>query len=595
MDNIIVALNAHELSNATARDTSLGNPLRKEESRNITEAPEGFMKIDEIPYMSDTAPALPIGTVFPICNLIDEIADPKNISDSFDYVIDHLENADQRKKMRPKKAEYCKKLEEELRSGTFRITMADIRELTVKDGPKTRVCQCPRVYYRVGCHAVMVPVERYIHPTFIKNTAASIKGRGMHWLHQIIEEDLLADQDNMLYFYQSDILGYYDHVNQCKMQGIVRQYIADPVALPMIDNFITLMPAGLSKGLRSSQCLANLYLSEIDHKMCSKVSFHIVEVEDADKNVHEGIAVKGEGKIKIKGKEIRFHYYRYCDDIVIIARTKKELWELRNYLKSLLAELGLTIKPSEAVRPLKVSINYLGYNTYVDDSKPERVVYSRIRKRTKQKFARRLKDVKSRKRRQVLIGSFFGMAAHADCRHLLKKLLTPTEFRKLKHKRKMKDFSSFKVSPMTLDGKKNFKGKKISARELDRRGVIIVDFENLTPKRENEAYMRRCQDASAKNVDLSLVEPPKQKYLIQLICDGNLYKMWTGDKEIWHILDEIDAQKGLPFFVGIQIDYSTQYPKLNFVDPATLNIIRPTEEQIQTLFQKFNLNLNPSD
>ena len=29
----------------SARDLSLGNPLRKEESRNITEAPEGLMNI----------------------------------------------------------------------------------------------------------------------------------------------------------------------------------------------------------------------------------------------------------------------------------------------------------------------------------------------------------------------------------------------------------------------------------------------------------------------------------------------------------------------------------------------------------------------
>lgn len=553
------------------------------------------MKIEEIPYMKADPQTKPATTAFPIRNLIKEIADPDNISESFDYVISHLESADQRKHMWPKKAEYCKKLYEELKNGQFRITREDIREITVEDGPKIRICQCPYVYHRVGCHAVMVPVERYIHPTFIKNTAASIKGRGMHWLHQIIEDDLLADQDNMQNFYQCDILGYYNHINQIKMMNKVRWYIDDPVALPMIDNFITLMPEGLSKGLRSSQCLANLYLSDVDHKMCQKVSYHEIEIEDADKNVYKDIAVKGEGNIKIKGKEIRFHYYRYCDDIVIIARTKKELWALRNYLKSLLAELDLTIKPSEAVRPLKVSINYLGYNTCVDDSKRERVVYSRIRKRTKQKFARRIKDVKSRKRRQVLIGSFFGMAAHADCRHLLKKLITPNEFRKLKHKRKMKDFGSFKVSPMTLDGKKNFKGKKISARELDRRGVIIVDFEKLTPKRETEEYMRRCQDASAKNVDLSLVEQPKQKYLVQLICDGNLYKIWTGDKEIWHILDEIEAQKGRPFFVGIQIDYSTQYPKLNFVNPATLNITRPTDEQIQALFHQYNLNLNPYD
>lgn len=105
----------------------------------------------------------------------------------------------------------------------------------------------------------------------------------------------------------------------------------------------------------------------------------------------------------------------------------------------------------------------------------------------------------------------------------------------------------------------------------------------------------RCQDASAKNVDLSLVPKPRLKYLLQLICNGELCKMWTGDKEIWHIVDEIDAQKGLPFFVGISIDYSAQYPKMNFVPPSTLNLASPSDEEVKRLFAQYNLNLNPYD
>ena len=88
----------------SARNASLGNPLRKEESRNITEAPEGFMKENDIPYMTDVADSILAKTTFPIRNIIDEIADAVNISESFDYVIDHLECAEQRENMRPKKA-----------------------------------------------------------------------------------------------------------------------------------------------------------------------------------------------------------------------------------------------------------------------------------------------------------------------------------------------------------------------------------------------------------------------------------------------------------------------------------------------------------
>lgn len=518
----------------------------------------------------------------PICNILQEIADKNNISESFDYVVSHLESKDQRENIKPKKAAYCKMLHKLLSTGEFRITENDFRELRVIDGPKERIVQCPRVFHRIGCHAVMVPVERHTYPTLIKNTAASIKGRGMHWLHDIIEEDLLADPDGMKYYYQSDIYHYYDSISQQTMKDQVREYITDENVLPMLDNFISLLSEGLSKGLRSSQCFANLHLNKIDHRMCDVVDFH--EVKDG------GTVIIGIGKVIIDGMEIRFHYYRYCDDIVIIDSSKKDLWKLRNYLIELLKELNLTIKSTEAIRPITEGLDYLGYVTFVDDTKHDRVVYSRIRKRTKVKFAKRIKRVKSRKRRQSLIGSFFGMAAHADCRNLLKKLITQNEYKKLKHKRKMKDFSEFKITPTTLNGKKNFKGQKVSMQELDRKGIIVVDFErDVIPRRESDDYTRRLQSASAQGIDPELVAKPKKKYIISLICENQLRKLWTGDKEIWQILDQIEEADGMPFFVGIEVDYSGNNKKFNFVPASKLGLKAPTDAELETLLIKYNL------
>lgn len=263
---------------------------------------------------------------------------------------------------------------------------------------------------------------------------------------------------------------------------------------------------------------------------------------------------------------------------------------LRDYLKSLLEELELTIKPSEAVRPLTVGIDYLGYNTFVDDNRQDRVVYSRIRKRTKQKFARRIKEVKSRKRRQSLIGSFFGMAAHADCRHLLKKLITPNEYKKLKHKRKVKDFGELKIASTTLDGKKNFRGSKINPRELDKQPFILVDFEReVVPRREKDEYQRRLQDADLKGLSQELVEKPKSKYLCQIIYCGTLRKMWTGDRELWGILDQIEKAHELPCFMSLEMDYSMQYPKANFTSATKFGHTPPTIEELDYLLKQFNL------
>lgn len=523
--------------------------------------------------------------IAPVENMIDEICTEENISESFDYVVTHLECIQQKEHIKPKKEYYCKSLKEQLSTGIFRITEKDFRTMVVTDGPKARTVQAPSVYHRVGCHAIMVVFEKYSHQTLIKNTAASIKGRGMHWLHNVVEEDLLADPDGMKYYYQCDIFHFYDTISQEIMKAQVREYTTDPVVLPMIDNFVTLLPEGLSKGLRSSQSLANLHLNDVDHAMCAEVGYHTTDAGTE-------MLIYGASALTIDGKEVRFHYYRYCDDIVMIAATKKELWRLRNILVEQLAKLGLKIKPNEAVRPLRDGLDYLGYVTYVDDSKPQRAVYSRIRKRTKQKFARRIKRVKSRKRRQALIGSFFGMAAHADCRNLLKSLITPIEFNKLKHKRKMKDFRDFNIKPTTFNGKKSFKGTNISGSELDRRCIVVVDYEtDLTPTWESEAYNQRLQDASLKGIDPNLVQKPKSKTLISIIHEGKMRKLWTGDNEIKQILQQV-PENDFPFFVAVEIDYSGRYKKMNLVPVEKFNLTPPSEEEVKRILALYNIKLN---
>ncbi len=552
-------------------------------------------RTEEIPYMTaEVYSPLYGGKRFPIPDMMGEIADMRNIEDSFDYVVSHLECADQREHIRPHKAAYCKRLKKLLSSGQFRVTEKDIRTLEVTDGPKARIVQCPTVFHRVGCHAVMVPFERHTYPTLITNTAASIKGRGMHWLHQIIEEDLVADPEGMKMYYQSDIYHYYDCISQEIMMRQVREYTIDPLVLPIVDNFITLLKQGLSKGLRASQCLANLHLNGVDHKMCKVVKYHLID--DPTIEGGKGVAVSGEGELKINGKRIRYHYYRYCDDIVMFASTAKELWILRNYLAGLLAELGLTIKPSEAVRPITEGLDYLGFDTFKPTLTKTKncgevlLPYSRIRKRTKKKFARKMSEVKSKKRRQVLIGSFFGMAAHADCRHLLKTLLTTAEYKKLKHKRKMKEFGDIKLKPTKLNGKKNFKGAKIYPRELDRQAFIIVDFErDLPPKWAQEEYQRKLQEAATSGMNPDLVPKPTTKYLLQIVYENKARKLWTGDRELWDILEQYEEADGLPVYVVGEVDFSERFPKLSFVSPKKYGLTSPSDAELDRLLTQLNL------
>lgn len=431
---------------------------------------------------------------FPLNDLIPEIISENNMYDSFDYVIDHLEYKQQREKYRPHRQSIVEKLTMDIGSGTFRILPEDVRDIHVKDGPKERDCQAPKVYKRIGIHAIMVIVEKYTYTTLIKNTAASVKGKGMHWLHHIIEEDLQNAPELMAFYYQNDIEHFYDNIDQDKMKEVIRNYISDPVLLPMLDCFITLLPKGLSKGLRSSQCFANLFLSPVDHVMLEHVNKYTLKT--------------------VEGEETRYLYDRYCDDTVFWSDNKKDLWKLRDIYVSEIEKLGLRVKKSEAVRPIEEGLDHLGYVHFAE--------YSLIRKRTKQKAARHLAKVKSRKRRQEIIGSFKGMACHADCKHLYFILTN-------KH---MKKFSEMGVAYTPEDGKKRFPGKAVRLSAIVNKEIEVHDYE---------------KDVTTKNGD--------GRYIVSFrdVKSGEWAKFFTASEEMKQILDKVsDIEDGFPFSTVIE-------------------------------------------
>lgn len=429
---------------------------------------------------------------FPIDGLVAEIVSPDNMSEAFDYVVSHLDTKEQRDKYWPQKERIVATLAEKIRTGVFRIDQ--FRQMVVTDGPKDRVVQAPSVRARVGCHAIMVIVEKYTFPTLITNTAASVKGKGMHWLFHRIEDDYEAHPEMMQYFYKSDIMHFYDSIDQGLMKEEVRRYICDPVLLPMLDNFIELLPVGLSKGLRSSQCFANLFMSPVDHYMNAVVQTYQTE---------EG--------------ETRYLYERYMDDSVVWGAEKPDLWLLRDLYHQLVGRLGLTVKPDEAVRPIGVGLDYLGFIFYG--------THSRLRKRTKQKAARHLAKVKSRKRRQEIIGSFKGMACHADCKHLY---LTLTH-------RHMKKFSEMGVAYTPEGGKKRFPGKVLSLGAVVNRVIEVYDYET---------------DVDTKH--------GADRYIVSFKIKGEdgWYKFFTASEELKYILDRIgEQQDGFPFETTITQEY----------------------------------------
>ena len=349
--------------------------------------------------------------------IMEEITAYDNMSEAFDAVL------------RGKKRKTCRQgqyllkhrdkviaeLTAKLKDGSFRL--GSYHERIICEYGKERHLQILSMKDRIAVYAVMNVVDEHLRKRFIRTTGASIKRRGTHDLMKCVQRDMQDDPEGTLYCYKFDVRRFYDNVKPDFVMWCFRRVFKDEVLLTLLEHFLHLLPEGISFGLRSSQGAGNLLLSVfLDHYLKDKYGVR--------------------------------HFYRYCDDGVVLGKSKAELWTIRDIIHEQLQLIELEVKPNERVFPTAEGIDFLGYVI--------RPNYIRLRKRIKQKFARKMREVKSRKRRRELIASFYGMTKHANCNQLFNKLTG----------KKMKNFKDLNVAYKPEDGKKRFPGTVVSIREL---------------------------------------------------------------------------------------------------------------------------------
>lgn len=435
--------------------------------------------------------------------LIQKIVERSNMDRAFDEVVDQLPerkviNKDGSKKVLPgrrswyrfRREEIVSRLVQHISDGSFRVD--HYNEMWVTDGPKIRKVQSPCVEHRIGCNAIMRIVEDVLYPSVIKTSAASIPGRGMHKLFAKMRRDIENDREGTAFFYKCDIRKFFESIDQDLMWEFVQDKIKDPVLLPILHNFVTMMEVGLSIGLRSSQCYGNIFLSGIDHYF--------------------------KDFLRVK------YYYRYCDDIVILGATKRKLWLLRDILHEQAALLNLEVKPNECVRPISEGIDFLGF--VYDGQK------ALLRKRTKQKAARKLSKIKSRKRRQEIIGSLKGMAKWCDSKHLYK-TLTGKNMESFADK--VKQMKKDGVEYTGKNGKRMLTGQEVSLRTLVNMHIVVLDFEPDVPTQNGLRYVVQFQKD-----------------------DGTIGKYLTNDSEQKFWLEEFRKANNIPFDCTITPQYFGQ-------------------------------------
>jgi hypothetical protein len=275
---------------------------------------------------------------------------------------------------------YCEHIQEWLINKTFTTSEYEIE--IKHDGRKVReIYKLPYFPDRIVQHALLQVCIPIWQPTFIRDTYQSVIGRGTHDARKRVEKAIRGKPPQ--YALKFDISKYYPSINNEKLKQIVRHKIKCPDTLWLIDDIID-SSKGIPIGNYTSQYFGNLYLTPFDWW------------------------VKQELKVK--------HYFRYCDDIVILGETAEYCHAMKDQMfPKLLHEYALTVKGNWQVFPVEDrGLDFVGYVFKSNETRLRRSIAKGFKGK-----ARAVKRV-TMNQHQAMSGlmSYWGWIKHANAKKL---------------------------------------------------------------------------------------------------------------------------------------------------------------------------------
>ena len=291
--------------------------------------------------------------------------------------------------------------------------------------PKRRLIKAPSFRDRVVHHALCNVVEPIFDKKFIFDSYACRKEKGTHravkklqkFLRRLALKSEIRERERerettQIYAIKMDISKYFASVNHQILFCLIRKKIADPKILNFIKKLIasssttnefdelfppdsyfrTKRPRGIPIGNLTSQIFANIYLNEVDQFI--------------------------KHKLKVK------YYLRYMDDLLILAKDKKYLHQVKQKIINLLYEqLYLTVNPKKIrIFPVNKGINFLGYVVFQDHILLRASNVKKFRKKYR-KLPKKIQEGKiSEEKAWHSIQSWIAHAKQANTYHLRKKL-----------------------------------------------------------------------------------------------------------------------------------------------------------------------------
>jgi len=300
-----------------------------------------------------------------------------------------------------------------LRDGSYRS--GRYRLFTIYERKPRQIAAAP-FRDRVVHHAIMNIIEPPLDRTFIHDSYACRKDRGVHRAVDRYQRWCRIYR----YALKIDIASYFASIDHEILKAQLARKLKDKPLLALLEHIIDGSPPvtaeadyfdgddlltplerrrGIPIGNLTSQFFANFYLNGLDHFVKQQLGAPA--------------------------------YLRYVDDMILLANDKPTLWRWRDAIDEYLAALRLRLHPRKChLTPVECGLDVLGYRVY-----PGR---RELRNDNGHRFARKLRGMArayARGRYRLAdfkpsIASWNGHAQHADTDQLRRRIFEQVKFQR---------------------------------------------------------------------------------------------------------------------------------------------------------------------
>lgn len=350
-------------------------------------------------------------------------------------------------------------------------------EVTIQSRDKERQI-CPEDFnpWSIITHTMKLVLEPIACRLLIYDASAGIPGKGQVFAARRIKR-LIRRHHEMKYFIDTDIRKFYMIIPHEVAIKAMEHYITDKdfidvftkVSMTYESHMDEIIQQEVERKKKYCRRWAEGAEAPIEHEGAKGVI-----IGSSISQIISNITLSVIDRKMVQDHHVKF-YHRHCDDILMMAETKEKAFTLLQILNKEMSSLGLCVKASAVVAPLKDeragikgrAIDAAGY------------IFSRwnmrMRKATKHRMAVKMARIKSRKRMMEVMGAYYGICKWGKCRNLWNTMLK---------QRQTMSFAEYGIKTEYIrkgkDGKRFFDTPETKIAELaeEQTPIVVLDFED---------------------------------------------------------------------------------------------------------------------